>query len=198
MAEEKQQSSRGSTFKTMIGGQALIEGIMMMGPEKKAVVVRKPDGTLEEQVSDRVLIKDKYPILGLPLLRGVFNFGSSMANGVKALMFSAEFYGDEEEEEEPSKFEQWLERRLGSEAMYSMIVTLAVILGMAFSVGLFILLPTAVVGGLGLLIQDMPMWVRNVLEGVVRVVIFVGYLVLCSKTKAPSTRPSSAMRPAFP
>ena len=70
MAEEKQQSSRGSTFKTMIGGQALIEGIMMMGPEKKAVVVRKPDGTLEEQVSDRVLIKDKYPILGLPLLRG--------------------------------------------------------------------------------------------------------------------------------
>lgn len=183
MAEEKQHSSCGSTFKTMIGGQALIEGIMMMGPEKKAVVVRKPDGTLEEQVSDRVLIKDKYPILGLPLLRGVFNFGSSMANGVKALMFSAEFYGDEEEEEEPSKFEQWLGRRLGSEAMYSMIVTLAVILGMAFSVGLFILLPTAVVGGLGLLVQDMPMWVRNVLEGVVRVIIFVGYLVLCSKTK---------------
>ena len=72
---------------------------------------------------------------------------------------------------------------LGSEAMYSMIVTLAVILGMAFSVGLFILLPTAVVGGLGLLVQDMPMWVRNVLEGVVRVIIFVGYLVLCSKTK---------------
>ena len=183
MAEEKQHSSCGSTFKTMIGGQALIEGIMMMGPEKKAVVVRKPDGTLEEQVSDRVLIKDKYPILGLPLLRGVFNFGSSMANGVRALMFSAEFYGDEEEEEEPSKFEQWLERRLGSEAMYSMIVTLAVILGMAFSVGLFILLPTAVVGGLGLLVQDMPMWVRNVLEGVVRVIIFVGYLALCSRMK---------------
>ncbi len=182
MAEER-QASCGRPFKTMIGGQALIEGIMMMGPEKKAVVVRKPDGTLEEQVSDRVLIKDRYPLLGLPFLRGVFNFGSSMANGVKALMFSAEFYGEEETEEEPSRLERWLEEKLGGEKLYSLVVTLAVILGMAFSVGLFILLPTAVVGGLGLLFEGMPMWVRNVLEGVVRVIIFMAYLILCSKTK---------------
>ena len=182
MAEER-QASYGRPFKTMIGGQALIEGIMMMGPEKKAVVVRKPDGTLEEQVSDRVLIKDRYPLLGLPFLRGVFNFGSSMANGVKALMFSAEFYGEEETEEEPSRLERWLEEKLGGEKLYSLVVTLAVILGMAFSVGLFILLPTAVVGGLGLLFEGMPMWVRNVLEGVVRVIIFMAYLILCSKTK---------------
>lgn len=67
--------------------------------------------------------------------------------------------------------------------MYSIVVTLAVILGMAFSVGLFILLPTAVVGGLGYLFQGMPMSVRNVLEGVVRIIIFVSYLILCSKTK---------------
>ena len=105
-----------TSFRTMIGGQALIEGIMMMGPDKKAIVVRRPDGGLEEKVEDRVLIKDKYPILGLPFIRGLFGFGSSMANGVKALMYSAEFFPEEEgETEEPSKFEQWLEKRLGGE-----------------------------------------------------------------------------------
>ena len=141
------EKSCATPFKTMIGGQALIEGIMMMGPEKKAVVVRKPDGGLEEKVDDRVLIKDKYPILGLPFIRGIFSFGSSMANGVKALMYSASFFPeDEEEPEEPSKFELWLEKHLGSEKAASFFVTLAVILGMAFSVGLFILLPTALVG----------------------------------------------------
>ena len=91
MPNETKQSC-ATAYETMIGGQALIEGIMMLGPEKKAVVVRKPDGGLEEQVEERVLIKDKHPALGLPLLRGVFNFCSSLANGVKALMYSASFF----------------------------------------------------------------------------------------------------------
>ena len=152
-----EHKSCATPFKTMIGGQALIEGIMMMGPEKKAIVVRKPDGELEEKVEDRVLIKDKYPILGLPFIRGIFSFGSSMANGVKALMYSASFFPeDEEEEEEPSKFEIWLEKHLGSEKAASFFVTLAVILGMAFSVGLFILLPTALVGAGAALAGGMP------------------------------------------
>lgn len=179
MAEEKQRDS--GSFQTMIGGQALIEGIMMLGPEKKAVVIRRSDGGLEEQVENRVLIKDKHPILGVPLIRGVFNFGSSMANGMRALMYSAEFFP--EEEGEPSKFERWLEQKLGSEKMSSLLVTVAVVLGLAFSVGLFILLPTGVVGGIGFLAGGMPMWCRNVLEGAVRVVIFTAYLILCSKTK---------------
>lgn len=178
------EKSCGTPFKTMIGGQALIEGIMMMGPEKKAIVVRKPDGGLEEKADDRVLIKDKYPVLGLPFIRGIFSFGSSMANGVKALMYSASFFPeDEEEPEEPSRFELWLEERLGSEKAAGFFVTLAVILGVAFSVGLFILLPTALVGAGGTLAGGMPMWLRNLLEGVVRVVIFVGYLILCSRMK---------------
>ena len=182
MSNQK-QTPGAAPFKTMIGGQALIEGIMMMGPEKKAVVVRKPDGTLEEQVEERVLIKDKHPILGTPFIRGIFNFGSSMANGVKALMYSASFFPEEDEPEEPSKFERWLERRLGSEKVASFFITLAVVLGVAFSVGLFILLPTAVVGGVGLFWDGMPMWTRNLLEGVVRIVIFMGYLILCSRMK---------------
>ena len=78
-------------FKTVIGGQALIEGIMMLGPDKKSVVVRKPDGELEVKTEPRRLLKDKYPFVGLPLIRGVVNFCSSMYNGVTALMYSAEF-----------------------------------------------------------------------------------------------------------
>ena len=156
---------------------------MMLGPEKKAVVVRKPDGGLEEQVEERVLIKDKHPALGLPLLRGVFNFCSSLANGVKALMYSASFFPeDEEEPEEPSRFELWLDRHLGSEKAASFFITVAVVLGIFFSVGLFILLPTALTGLVGLAVP-LPMWLRNLLEGVVRIVIFMGYLMLCSHMK---------------
>ena len=182
MSNQKQETQK-APFKTMIGGQALIEGIMMLGPEKKAVVVRKPDGALEEQVEDRVLIKDRHPILGTPFIRGIFNFGSSMANGVKALMYSASFFPEEDEPEEPSRFEQWLDRRLGSEKAASFFIALAVALGVAFSVGLFILLPTAAVGGVGWFWTGMPMWTRNLLEGVVRIVIFMGYLILCSHMK---------------
>lgn len=172
------------TFRTMIGGQALIEGIMMMGPDKKAIVVRRQDGGLEVKTEARKLIKDRYPILGLPFLRGMFSFGSSMATGVKALMFSAEFFPEEEGgEEEPTKFELWMEKKLGSEKVASLFITLAVVLGMAFSVGLFILLPTVVVGGLLHFFPASPLWLRNVLEGVTRIVIFIAYLMLCSKMK---------------
>ena len=89
----------------MCGGQALIEGIMMRGPKKQAVVVRRPDGELEVQEKELQLIKDRYPVLGWPLIRGVVNFCDSMYNGVTALMFSAQFFPEEEEQEEPSKFE---------------------------------------------------------------------------------------------
>lgn len=179
MSNETKQACQ-TPYKTMIGGQALIEGIMMLGPEKKAVVVRKPDGELEEQVEERVLIKDKHPLLGVPFIRGVFNFCSSMANGVKALMYSASFMP--EDEEEPSKFERWLDEHLGSEKAASALVTFAVVLGILFSVALFILLPTALVGLFGRAVP-LAMWVRNLLEGVVRIVIFVGYLIFCSHTK---------------
>ena len=132
MTNEKDRSC-ATPYKTMIGGQALIEGIMMLGPEKKAVVVRKPDGELVEQVEERVLIKDKHPILGVPFLRGVFNFCSSLANGVKALMYSASFFPEDEEPEEPSKFELWLDKRLGSEKAAGAVVTFAVVLGILFA-----------------------------------------------------------------
>lgn len=171
-------------FRTMIGGQALIEGIMMLGPDKKAVVVRKPDGELEVQVEPRRLIKDRYPVLGLPVIRGVAGFCAAMATGVKALMYSAEFYPeDDEQTEEPSKLEVWLDRHLGSEKAASFFVTLAVVLGIGFSVGLFILLPTLLSGLIALIFSGFPLWGRSVAEGILRVAIFLGYLILCSHLK---------------
>ena len=181
---EKEPQSCATPFRTMIGGQALIEGIMMLGPEKKSIVVRRPDGGLEIKTEERKLIKDRHPILGWPFIRGVVNFCTSMYTGVTALMYSAEFYPEDEAgEEEPSRFEQWLDKKLGSENAMSLFTTLAVILGMAFSVGLFFVLPTLLSGAIMYFFPTVPLWARNVVEGATRVVIFLVYLILCSKMK---------------
>ena len=103
-------------FRTSIGGQALIEGILMRGPEKQAIVVRDQEGNLVEKVEELRFIKDRYPILGVPLIRGTVNFLDSMVNGVKALMYSADFY-PEEEAAQPSKFEQWMEKHFSSKKL---------------------------------------------------------------------------------
>jgi len=178
---DKQTNSHGKkTFKTMCGGQALIEGIMMRGPGKQAIVVRKPDGELEIQEKDLKFVKDRWPVLGWPLIRGVVNFCSSMYSGVTALLFSAEFFPEDgEEEEEPSKFDLWLERRLGSEKAASVVTTLALVLGIGMSIGLFFLLPT-LLGSAITLVTD-SMLARNLTESVLKIAIFVGYLALCSR-----------------
>ena len=179
--QEKQEQCResGSQFKTMCGGQALIEGIMMRGPKKQAVVVRRPDGGFEIQEKEIKLIKERYPVLGLPLIRGVVNFGDSMYNGVTALMFSAEVYPEGEQDEPPSKFEAWLEARFGSERTLAWVTTLAVVLGVCMSIGLFFLLPT-LLGTAVTWVTD-SMMVRNLAENVLKIVVFVGYLIFCSK-----------------
>lgn len=165
--------------KTHVGGQALIEGIMMRGPKKQSIVVRKPDGELEIQEKDLKFIKDKYPILGWPLIRGVVNFADSMYSGVTALMFSAEFFPEDGEEEEPSKLEAWLNDKLGSEKFTVLITTLAVILGIGMSIGLFFLLPTLL--GTAVTVLTDSMLVRNLAESLLKLLIFVAYLALCSR-----------------
>ncbi len=171
-----------NAFRTTIGGQALIEGILMRGPQKQAIVVRNQEGGLEVREEELKLIKDKHPILGVPFIRGVFNFLGSLVNGVKALMWSAEFY-PEEEEEEPSRFEKWLENKFGSEALMKWIIGVAVAAGIGFSILLFIILPTLATSALLYFFPAAPMWLRNLLEGVVKLVIFFIYLVLCSRLK---------------
>ncbi|PWL91364.1 MAG: DUF1385 domain-containing protein [Clostridiales bacterium] len=183
MAKQPDHPSQPTPFRTTIGGQALIEGILMRGPEKQAIVVRKPDGDLVTKVEELHLIKERHPILGVPLIRGTVNFLDSMVKGVQALMFSAEFYPEDEEEAaaEPSKFEVWLEKKLGSEQFMKVLIALAVVLGIGFSVCLFILLPAFLGGLLQKVISSY--LVCNLLEGVLRIVIFLLYLILCSKQK---------------
>ena len=170
-------------FKTMCGGQALIEGIMMRGPKKQSVVVRRSDGTLDIQVKELKFAKERHPFLGWPLIRGVVNFFDAMYNGVTALMHSAEVFadGEGEEEEEESKFENWLNDKFGSEAATKVITTLAVAVGVCMSVGLFFLLPT-LLGTIVTFFTD-SMLVRNVAENLLKIFIFVGYLALCSHMK---------------
>ncbi|WP_455581682.1 DUF1385 domain-containing protein [Dysosmobacter sp.] len=178
MAEE----NKSCAFRTSIGGQALIEGILMRGPEKQAIVVRDQNGDLVEKTEDLKFIKDRYPILGVPLIRGTVNFLDSMVNGVKALMYSADFYPDEEAAQ-PSKFEQWLEKHLSSKKLESAIVTLAVVLGVGLSVFLFMVLPTFLTGGILHFFPGFPLWGRNVVEGILKIAIFLLYLFFCSKQK---------------
>ncbi len=168
-------------FRTTIGGQALIEGIMMLGPDKKAIVIRKPDGELEVKEEERKLIKDKYPVLGWPLIRGVINFGSSMINGVRALFYSADFFPEDEQPAEPSKFDLWLEKKLGNEKATSVIMGLAAVIAVCFSVFLFFLLPTAIAGVFSKLHNSALL--HNVIEGVIRIIIFMLYLFLISRMK---------------
>ena len=169
------QNQSQEKFKTLIGGQALIEGILMQGPDKRAVVVRGPEGL----VSKVEPIKKRTGILTWPLIRGVVNFGSSMVNGVKALMYSADFFP--EEEGEPSKFDQWLENKLGSEKLQQVVVTFSVFLGVLFSVALFFLLPTLLAGLIPGLKERAVL--RTLIEGLFRIAIFLGYMILISRMK---------------
>lgn len=172
-------NNKNGAFKTSIGGQALIEGILMRGPKKQAIVVRTKDG-LETKVEDIKFIKDKYPILGWPIIRGVVNFIASMVNGVRALTYSADFM-PEEEQEEPTKFDLWVEKKLGSEKAEKVLIGFSVFLGIIIAVGLFMLLPTVLTGFLDGIVKSSLL--RNLIEGAIRIVIFLIYIWLTSKMK---------------
>ena len=179
MAEEAKNKASASKFRTSIGGQALIEGVLMRGPGKQAIVVRSPDG-LVEKVEELTLVRDKYPVLGLPIIRGAVTFVDSMVKGVKALMFSADYFPDEDVAE-PSKFDQWLEKKLGNEKMQKFITALAVFLSLGLTILLFFLLPTFLAGFIDPYIKSAA--VHNLVESVIKLVIFFAYMILCSKQK---------------
>ena len=163
-------------FKTTIGGQALIEGIMMRGPDKDAIVVRTKEGLHIE-----TLPRKKNPPKSwknLPFIRGIFNFFDAQVVGIKALLRSADL-APEEMQEEPSKFDRWLEKKLGNEAFQKAIVGIAMCMGLGLSVVLFFLLPM-IIGGL------FDRWITsnlgvNLIEGLIRMVIFLGYMLLISR-----------------
>ena len=163
-------------FKTMIGGQALIEGIMMRGPEKDAIVVRTAEG-LTTEVNPRKIHPKTSP-LSWPFIRGPVNFFDAQFVGVKALMKSADL-NPEATTEEDSKFDQWLEKKLSNKKNQDALLTVTVCISLLFSVGLFFVIPM-------LIGSVFEIWVSstlalNLIEGLIRVVILVGYMYFASR-----------------
>ncbi|MBR3972585.1 MAG: DUF1385 domain-containing protein [Oscillospiraceae bacterium] len=165
-------------FKTTIGGQALIEGIMMRGPDKDAVVVRGKEG-LTLEVNPRKIHKPG-SFAALPFIRGCVNFFDSQVVGVKALMRSADLAPEEyTEDEQPSKLDLWLEKKLGNEKFQQVLIGFAVALGLAMSIGLFFLLPMVISSFFDGLITNTLL--LTLLEGIVRMVIFMVYMIIVSR-----------------
>lgn len=165
-----------ANFKTMIGGQALIEGIMMRGPETDAIVVRTPEG-LQTEVTPRKIHPKGSP-LTWPFLRGPVNFFDAQLTGVKALMKSADL-NPEATTEESSKFDQWLEKKLSNQKNQETLLTITVCISLLFSIGLFFVVPMLI----GSIFE---IWVSNnlalnLIEGLIRVIILVGYMIFASR-----------------
>ncbi|RGH26269.1 DUF1385 domain-containing protein [Firmicutes bacterium AF12-30] len=160
-----------------IGGQAVIEGVMMKNMDRYAVSVRKPDGKIETKVEECVSFAEKHPLFKLPILRGMVNFLESMVIGMQTLNYSASFYEDEEEQTE-EKTEQFLEKFLGEKAE-KVIMGIVLVFSLAISIGLFMILPYIVSEAAGKLIHNE--YGILFMEGVIRIVIFLGYIVLISQ-----------------
>lgn len=172
------QNQPKEKFKTMIGGQALIEGIMMRGPDKDAIVVRTGEG-LKLDVKDRKVHK-KGSFATWPLIRGIVGFFDSQVTGVKVLMQSADL-APEETEETPSKFDLWLEKKLGNERFQKVVIGIAVAIGLIMSIALFFLLPMVIGSVIDIWIDNILL--LNLVEGLVRMLIFGGYMILVSRMK---------------
>lgn len=167
--------------KTSVGGQALIEGIMMKGPKGTAMSVRLPNGEIETEYKEAKPWRDKCKFFGIPLVRGVVGFAESMVTGYKYLMESAEksTQGLEDETENMSKLDRWINDHFG-EKMMNAIGAVSAVLGVALAFFLFMWLPTALVDWVtgGNLLKFHPLF-----EGLIRVVIFVLYMLLVSQMK---------------
>lgn len=164
---------------TKIGGQALIEGVMMRGPKEYGIAVRKPDGEIElrKRPVDNFTTKNK--LFGLPFVRGVVSLIEAMVLGMKSLMYSAEFFEDESETEAPKgKLELFLEKKLGDK-FPDLAIYMAVASSIAISVVVFMLIPTFVTSLFKRWIESG--FALNVIEGVIRVSIFLAYLFAVSK-----------------
>ena len=167
------------TNRTSIGGQAVLEGVMMRGRSSMATSVRDEDGNIRVETERFKPATEKSFICRLPIIRGVLNFVSSMTMGTKILMRSAEVYG----EEEPSKFEKWLSKTFKIDLM-NVVIGFSLILGLALAIGLFMWLPQFLTGLLAPLIniEKTSIWF-NLIEGLVKLIIFVCYILLTSLLK---------------
>ena len=171
-------SKKKQTRYSGIGGQAVLEGVMMKNKDKYAVAVRKPNGEIDVEVEEYKGIAGESRIARLPFIRGVFSFIDSLVLGMKVTMHSASFY--EEEEEKPSKTEQRLSKILGDKAD-DIMMGFTVVLSVIIAVALFMLLPFFISDFLGRYIRNAS--IIAIIEGVVRILIFLGYILAITMMK---------------
>ena len=171
----KQPSGGNAAFKTTVGGQALMEGVMMRGPHKIAYAVRGPEGKIVTEVEP---VK-KYAWQKIPFVRGVGGFIESMVTGYRYLMKSADIAMTEEEkaEEKPSRFELWMEKHLGEKG-FQVLMTVSSVLGAALAIVLFMVVPTFLVGLLSKAVE-LGSW-KTLLEGILKIALLVGYMAAIS------------------
>ena len=160
-----------------IGGQAVIEGIMMKNKSDYATAVRKPDGEIEIQKEQYVSMTEKVKFCSLPFVRGVFNFVDSMILGMRTLSFSAGFYEDDEDSE-PGPFEMWLDKVFG-EKVEKALMAVVMVFSVVMAIGIFMVLPLLIAGGFRRFVSSPT--VMAILEGCIRIGIFVTYILLISR-----------------
>ena len=160
-----------------IGGQAVIEGIMMQNGTNYAIAVRKPDGEIEVKKDTYVSLTKKHKLLALPFIRGVFSFADSMIVGMRALTWSCSFFEDDEEEE-AGPVEKWLDRVFG-EKLEGILMSIVMVLSFVLAIGIFMVLPMLIANFCRSLIRSET--VMAVLEGVIRIGIFVAYIKLVAR-----------------
>ncbi|MGL4361809.1 MAG: DUF1385 domain-containing protein [Cellulosilyticaceae bacterium] len=163
-----------------IGGQAVIEGVMMKGRTCYAVSVRKANKEIETEVKKTQSLFDKYKIFRVPILRGMAVFLESLILGIKTLTFSAELFGEEEEEEEAGKFEVWLNEKLGEKAE-KIILGITMAISFILSIGIFMILPMLISRLFKTVVPSS--FFQNLIEGAIRIIIFLAYMKLVSKMK---------------
>lgn len=166
--------------KSKIGGQAVLEGVMMKAPNKIAIAVRRSNGEIEIESKEISSIKDKYSILKLPVLRGVVTFGETMVLGIKSLMASAQLYGEEEEEYKPSKVESWISQKTGIN-IDDVMVFFALITAIGFAILLFMIAPALLTKFVSQAVDSN--LIKSLIEGVIRLTAFIIYILLISRMK---------------
>lgn len=171
------------THKTSVGGQALIEGVMMQGPRGMATAVRKPDGEILTEYHTIKLLRNKNKFFNIPIIRGVFGFVESMIMGYKTLMYSAEVSGMEDfEEESMSKFERWLNDKMG-EKLVSAVAAIGSVLGIVLAFILFFYLPVLVFNKANEWAGGAITNFQGLIEGGMKIIIFVIYIAAVSRMK---------------
>lgn len=171
------------THKTSVGGQALIEGVMMQGPKGIATAVRKPDGDILTEYHNVKHLRDKNKFFALPIIRGVVGFVESMITGYKTLMYSAEVSGMEDiEEQELNKFEKWLTDKFGDKLM-NFVAAVGSVLGVALAFVLFMYFPVLVFNKANEWSGGAITNLQGLIEGVMKIAIFVIYIALVSRMK---------------